>query len=98
MASPHRTPRAGTVEQRQKAVARGSDLTSTEVRDLTAHQRVMPPQQIAPCPVAQARRLLGRTDDVGEQHRRQDAIVLQCFVLAGDEPLHGCEDAVDVAR
>src|SRR5262249_33586929 len=65
------------VEERQEAVARGRDLASAEMRDLTPHQRVVSYKQIAPRDVPQAGCLLGRRHDVGEQHGGEDAIVLQ---------------------
>jgi hypothetical protein len=48
---------------------------------------MMSDEQIPPGLNAQARCLLGRPDDVGEQQRREDAIVLQRLVLAGQRPV-----------
>src|SRR5262249_34011525 len=85
------------VEEGQEAVAGGRDLASAEVCNLTPHQRIVSYEQITPSPVAEAGCLLRRADDVGEQHGREDAIVLQRRVRAGDELLHGREDPIDVA-
>jgi hypothetical protein len=57
---------------------------------------MMPDEQIAPDLIAEAG-YLRSTDDVGEQRRRQHAILLQRLVLAGPELLHGRQDAVCVA-
>ena len=59
--------------------------------------RRTPPATVRPCLVAEARCLFRRSDDVGEEHRRQHAIVLQHLSLAGDELLHGGKNPLGVA-
>jgi hypothetical protein len=51
-----------------------SDIVAAEAFDLCARDPVMSIQEPAPSLVAERGRLPGRPDDVGEQHRRKDAI------------------------
>jgi hypothetical protein len=67
------------------------------VCDLTPDQGVMSSEQIAPGSIAEAGRPLGRSDDVGEENRREHAIVIERLVLACDELLHSRKNAVDIA-
>src|SRR5262245_25806837 len=64
------------IESRQEPVASGVDLATPEADKLAAHQAVVTVEQIVPAPVAEACRLLGRADNVGEQHGREHAIGL----------------------
>jgi hypothetical protein len=43
---------------------------------------MVPLEQLAPRPVAELRRLRGRTDDVGEEHRGKQAVALDDVPLA----------------
>jgi hypothetical protein len=60
-------------------------LLAAEARQLTPHQRVVLGEEIAPPTVAQGARALGRADEIGEQHGREDALGhLRCG-LCGEE-------------
>ena len=61
------------------------DLAASKARQLGANGGVVALQQVAPAPVTQLRRQLGRADDVGEEDRGQDAVGLLGLARAGDE-------------
>ena len=48
-------------------------------------RRVVRLEQLAPAPVAELARALGRADDVGEEHRREHAVRLGRLAHAGQE-------------
>src|SRR5205085_7386766 len=75
------------VEAREDAVARGVDLPASEPGDLRPDGGVVARDQLAPRAVAELRRALGRADDVGEEHRREDPLRLREPADAGHEPL-----------
>src|ERR671930_2095198 len=75
------------VEAREDAVACGVDLLPAEPGDLGPHGSVVACDQLAPRAVAELRRPLGRADDVGEQHRREDSLRLRQPAHAVHEPL-----------
>ena len=87
-----------SIEGRQKAVARGVDLAAAVAAELGPHQPVMTFEETAPAPVAQLGGALRRIDDVGEEHRGQDAIGLGAAPRAGDELLHLIQDGVACHR
>ena len=64
----------GPVEGREEPVARGIDLAPVEAGELASHRGMVLLEQVAPAPVAELGGLLGRADEIGEQHRRQHAI------------------------
>jgi hypothetical protein len=57
---------------------------------------VVPFQQRAPGPIADAGRRLGRTHHVREQHGREHAIGVGSPTDAGEEPLHLVEQRIGV--
>src|ERR671922_17672 len=63
-----------TVEGREESVARNIDFPSAEAVEMFSHDCVMPRHHVAPAPVAEPFELLGRAHDVGEEHRRQNAL------------------------
>src|SRR5439155_25302391 len=79
---------SGSVKDRQKAVARRVDLSPAEPAELLADDRVMAIQERPPGVVTEDTCPLGRPDDVGEQDRRQDSILLRRRSDAGEELLH----------
>ncbi len=85
------------VEGSEKAVACRVDLAAAEMRDLASRQTVIPFQQVPPGPVAHLGCALGRADDVGEQHGREDTILLRRLVPAGEELLDRVQNKVGFA-
>src|SRR3954464_8755607 len=63
-----------TVERGKKTVAGCFHLLATKAYQVTPNHRVVMVEKIAPALVAQCGRLLRRTDDIGEEHRGEDAI------------------------
>jgi hypothetical protein len=61
-------PRPGAVEGGQDPVARGVDQAATCLVDQPSGQLIMNGEQLAPAAITQPPGLLGRADDVGEQH------------------------------
>src|SRR5262245_17070646 len=59
----------GSVEGREKAVAGGVHLLSAKGVELAAHNGIVMVEQFAPYAVADLSKSLGRTDNVGEDHR-----------------------------
>ena len=63
---------------------------------MTAHERVVLVDEIAPAAVVELARALGRTDDVRKEDGRKDAIRLDGLAHAGQELLDLGEDFVAV--
>src|SRR5207302_8312853 len=63
-----------TVEAREKAVSRGVELDPAVTGQLITDARVMLREQLSPAAVAELRSLCRRADEIGEGHRRQDAV------------------------
>src|SRR5205085_9624752 len=90
------------VEGRQGPIASGLHDTTTMALDLLTHEVVVVVQELPPLAVAEPRRGLRRTDDVGEHDSGEDAVEVEVgglrFVeLAGDEPLDLADDGADVS-
>ena len=62
------------VEGGEEAVARGVDLTTVEASELAADRGVMLFDEVPPASVADLHRALRRTDEIGEEHRRERTI------------------------
>ena len=62
------------VEGREEAVAGHVHLVPAEARELMPDAGVMRVEELAPAPVAELGGVRGRADDVGEEHRREDAV------------------------
>src|SRR5262249_27308896 len=77
----------GTIERREKAVARGADLLAAPPSKQTAHQLVVLVEQAPPPAITHCRHPLGRLDDVGEQHRRELTVDTAGETLSGEELL-----------
>src|SRR5690349_20246017 len=82
--SKHRPRRA--VEDGEETVAGRVELAALELRELTAHDGVMPLQELSPARVAEGRSSLGRADDVHEEDGREDALRLDLAGELRDEP------------
>src|SRR5207244_6956498 len=74
-----------SVEGREEAVACSIDFASAKALQLTSNERVVLFEQIVPAPVTELARALGRTDDVGEEDRRQDAVGVDWLTDTGEE-------------
>src|SRR6201985_2573500 len=76
VADRHGTPdgAGGSVEPGEEAVACGVDLTAVEALKLPPDLGVVPAEQVLPSLVANLDRALRGVDDVGKQHRGQDAL------------------------
>ena len=72
----------------------GLDLPPAESAQLFAHHAVVSIEHGAPSPVAEGSQVLGRRDDVGEQHRREHPLDLDDRTLASQE----LSDLVDNRR
>src|SRR5882672_11402612 len=94
-ARPHRA--RGTVERRQKAVARRVDLAATEAPQFRANRRVVRLNQIAPATVADLRGASRGVDDVGEEDGREQTVGLRDMTDAGHEFLDLVDDSIHVA-
>src|SRR5436305_605987 len=71
----------GAADGARRSVERGEEpvpgrvlLLTAIARELAANEQVVPLEQLAPAPVAELRRPLRRPDDVGEEHRRENAV------------------------
>src|SRR6266545_1879928 len=84
-----------TVERSEEAVPGSVELLALEASELTANQRVVAVEQLAPGCVAELSRRFRRTDDVGEEDG-QDAIGFDEVPLAALPDLG--EEALDFAR
>ena len=76
---------SGPVEARGEAVPGGVDLPPAESAQLLAHGAFVGIEGRAPSPVAEGGQVFGRGDDVGEEHRRQHAVDIDWWSLAGQE-------------
>src|SRR5262249_21949516 len=86
----------GTVERGKKTIARRVDLAPTKAPEVRANDRVMSLEQVAPLAVTKLDRLSRRVDDVGEQHRREDAIGFWSMAHTGETLLDLTDDAVEI--
>src|SRR3990170_7057172 len=64
----------GTVETGEEAIAGGVHFPAAEAHELTPHQRMMLLEQLTPGAIAERGSTLTRTDDVREEHSREDAL------------------------
>src|SRR5207249_1403665 len=64
----------GAVEGGQEPVAECLYLAAPVPLELTAHERVVAPEQVPPAAVTERGGLAGGVDDVGEHHGCEDAI------------------------
>ncbi len=87
--------RAGPSNEAKEAVAGRVDLGTSEALEEGAHARVMSLDEVTPTRVAELGELLGRADDVREEHRREHALEF-CFLTPDlaeecvDRPQHCC--------
>jgi hypothetical protein len=88
----------GAVEGREHAVAKVLDLLSAKSGELPAHRAVVAVEQSVPAAIAQFGRALGRVDDVGEHHGRQDSVDLGLAARAGQKLLGLADNPVDDFR
>src|SRR3989442_11692038 len=73
--SPAATDGAGwPVEGREKAIACCIDLAATVSPKLLAHHQVVLIEKLFPCTITHLGRVLGSTDDVGEEYRGKHAV------------------------
>jgi hypothetical protein len=86
-----------SVERGEEAVAGGLDLTTAVTLEGTPNDRIVLIAELAPRAMTDPRSLLGRIDDVGEQHRGGHEVTLRSLVTAGEELLNLVEPSVDVA-
>ena len=75
------------IERGEEAVAGGVLLHTAKTSKLVAHESVMVAEQLLPATVAESHRSFGRTDDVREEYRREDAIQLGLAARARQELL-----------
>ncbi len=80
-----------TVECRKEPVSRRLDLIAAEPFQLLAHGGVVLVEQLLPLTVAYLGRSLGRADNVGEQHRLEDAVDIGLGPMPRQELLHHAE-------
>src|SRR5207248_10431617 len=64
---------AGSVERRQMTIPGRVDEPTPELLDLSLREAVEAIEKFLPSVIAELRGAFGRTDDVGEQHGREDA-------------------------
>ena len=77
----------GAVERREEAITSRVALLAAEAAQLPSHERVVLDEQVAPGSVTQLGRAFRRRNQIGEHHRRQDALRDERRFLAGNEPL-----------
>src|SRR3954447_19592301 len=82
------------VERREEPVAGGVQLAAPESLELAANGGVMCFEELAPAPVAEFGRALGRTVDVREEHGCQHAVRLIGLPPPGQELADLLEDLV----
>src|SRR5439155_22834742 len=87
----------GAVESREETIAGGVHFVAAKTRQLLAHEGMVAGEPYAPGAVAEPRRGLGRTDDVGEQHGSEHAIDVGNGPHAGQELLDLIENGILVA-
>src|SRR5207302_926921 len=63
-----------TIETCEEAIAGGVHLSAPEAHELTPHKGVMLLEQLTPGAIAERGGTLTRTDDVREEHSREDAL------------------------
>ena len=88
---------SGSVEGGENAVPGALHRLTTVAIYLAADESVVLIEQISPAPVAERRRPLGRTHDVGEQNRGKHTVELAHRALAGEKLLNLVNDLVRVA-
>jgi hypothetical protein len=88
------THRAPFVEGREKAVAEVLDRLAAKASDLLSRRPVLPLWQRVPLAVADFGGALRGSDDIAEQHRRQNPVRLYIAALAGQKLLGLTDDAV----
>src|SRR5205085_5918149 len=82
-----------TVDRRQQAVAGVLDDSTAEARDLVAGEPVVAVEEAPPLAVADRGGLLGRPDDVGEEHGPEEALARRrCRSLTGEKRLDLVEE------
>ena len=86
-----------SVERGEKAVSLGADLPTTPARDLPPHYAVVHLEQFSPTTIAERRRALRRSDDIGEQDRREDTFLFRHRARPGEELLYVIDDRVCVS-
>jgi hypothetical protein len=94
--------RAGAADRSSRPVEAGEEpvtgrieLPSVIADELSTDDRVVPLEELAPCPVAELHRLLRRADDVGEEDGGKHAVRLDDVPLA---PLPDAgQEALDLA-
>ena len=77
--------RARPVERHDEPIPGRVDLPPSEAVELLAHGPVVIVEERTPVVIAEGSRALGGSDDVGEQHSREDAIDLDRQPLARQE-------------
>ena len=82
IAEAHRNRARRAVEAGEEAVPGDVELGSTEAHQVPADQGVMALEQLPPCTIADLGCLGSRADDVGEENRGQDAILLRLLPTA----------------
>jgi len=82
-----RDRRARAAERGDESVSGRVDFAAGESLQFVTHDGVVVVQEIAPAVVAEQGGALGRTDDVGEDDRRQQALGIRPAAHAGDELL-----------
>jgi hypothetical protein len=87
-----------TVEQGQHAVAGGLDPTATRALDLADANFVVLVEQLPPARVARVRRAPRLIDDVREQNRAEDPVLVDVVAAAGNELLDRVEHPLGVAK
>src|SRR5438067_6035212 len=87
----------GAVERRHEPVAGRVDLDAAEALKLTPDRLVVPLEQLAPAAVAECDGSLGRSDDVGEENRGEDAIGVRYGTHACEELLDLVDDRIGLA-
>ena len=88
---------ARPVEGDEEAVTGGLDLAAAVAVEPLTDKRLLLLEQIAPAPITDLGRALGRGDDVGEDDGRQDSVEAGDRAHAGDELLDGRQRSLRVA-
>src|SRR3954466_10363821 len=76
---------ARSVEGSDEAIAASADFAALKAFQLSTDGKVVRIQDVVPLPVAQLCETLGRADDVGEEHGREDPIGSRRVDRAGKE-------------
>ena len=96
MAHAQRIARAGPSKVAKKPSPAVSISWPSKRLELLPDDGVMPLQQLAPAPVAELGRLLGRADDVREEDRREHAVGLRPAARAGQELLDLVDNRIGI--